>query len=62
MRKTNKVYITLNTSRGWKVIADGKRVDCGHPLYDSCDASSRGLNLCKEYCANNNLSVIRECK
>ena len=57
-----KVYITKNCKNGWKVVADGCHVDCGNPLFDSCDTSVKGLVLCRKYCAENNLFVIRECQ
>lgn len=60
--KQQKVYITLNTYEGWKVVLDGRIVDGTKPIFDSSDTSKKGLNACKNFCNKNNYKAIRECK
>lgn len=57
-----KVYIVKNYFTGWKVVADGTIVDCVNPIFDSHDTSEKGLKMCRKFCKENNLEVIRECK
>ena len=57
-----KAFIVKNYSNGWKVVLDGKHVDCTKPVYDSCDTTEIGLSLCRKYCTENDVLVIRECQ
>ncbi len=57
-----KVYITLNHFEGWKVVFDGRIVDCTKSMFNSMDTSIKGLNMCRNFCKENNYEVIRECR
>lgn len=57
-----KCFIVKNCFKGWKVVRYGKSVDCSEPVFDSQDTSEYGLNLCRKFCKDNELLVIRECK
>lgn len=57
-----KVYIIKNYIDGWKVVLDRKHVDCSKPIYHSHNTSEYGLSLCKRYCVDNGLKIIRECR
>lgn len=59
--KKKKVYITLNYIYGWKVVLDGKIVNCTKPVFNSMDTSIKGFNNCRDFCKENNYEVIREC-
>ena len=57
-----KVFIVKNYYKGWKVVNYGKCVDCTKPAYDSQDVSENGLVLCRKFCIDNGLLVVRECR
>lgn len=50
-------YIVLNTILGWKVVLDGKHIDCSNPLYINKD-----LKDVVNYCNDSNLRILRVCK
>jgi len=56
-----KAYITLNYLKGWKVVLDGRNVDCTKLIFDSRLTDNRGLEMCNKFCENNNIEVIRIC-
>ena len=60
--KKNKVYIVKNYIEGWRVVLDRKHVDCTNPIFHSHDITEKGLQICREFCVENNLEIIRECK
>ncbi len=57
-----KVYITLNHYEGWKVVLDGRVVDSTKPIFHSMNITIKGLNMCRNFCKENNYEVIRECR
>ena len=56
-----KGYITKNHYEGWKVVLDGKIVDCTNPIFHSHNVNNDGLQMCRNFCMENNIEVIREC-
>lgn len=61
--KNRKCFITLNHINGWKVVLDYKyHIDCTKPIFNSDDITETGLSMCKSYCKNNDLEVIRICQ
>lgn len=59
--KKKKCYITLNVKDGWKVVLDGRVVDCTKPLIQF-GLGEEELEKAKLFCSNSNLEVIRICK
>lgn len=55
-----KCYIALNTVKGWKIVLDGKHVDCSNPVIQF-GLGDNELSRAKEFCKDNNLEVIRIC-
>lgn len=56
-----KCYIVLNVLSGWKVVLDGKHVDCTKPLA-TFEKGQKGLEQAKNFCNENNLKVVRVCQ
>lgn len=57
-----KAYIILNHLKGWKVVLDGRNVNCTKPIFNSRLTNNKGLEICKKFCKNNNIEVIRICQ
>lgn len=61
-RMPQKAFIVKNYNKGWKVLLNDRHIDLAKPIYDSCDKTEVGLTLCRKYCAENGIAVIRECQ
>lgn len=61
-KKKVKVYIVKNYTEGYKVVLNGKHVDCSNPIFHSHNVTEKGLQMCEEFCVRKNLEVIRKCQ
>lgn len=63
IKNKKKAYIILNYLNGWKVVLDDVRVvDCTKPIFDSDLINNDGLKMCKKFCNDKNIQIVRVCK